>query len=119
MVRLQPLPGQEIAEPPITKPLPRGRQLTQPLPLVGIVRNARLTPRYPPGNSDQVTRPALAQPVVTLPYSSAATSRGRVLSFVGGAKRARTRPALSTRNLVKFHLIPLPSSPPFCCFSQT
>jgi hypothetical protein len=46
MVRLQPFPRQEIAEPPIAKPPPRGRQLTQPLPQAGIVRNARLIPRY-------------------------------------------------------------------------
>jgi hypothetical protein len=63
MVRLQPFPRQEIAEPPIAKPPPRGRQLTQPLPQVSIVRTPRLIPRNPPGNSDQVTRPALAQPV--------------------------------------------------------
>jgi hypothetical protein len=60
MVRLQPFPRQQITEPPIAKPPPHDRQLTQPLPQAGIVRTARLIPRYPPGNSDQVTRPALA-----------------------------------------------------------
>ena len=63
MVRPQPFPRQEIAELPIAKPPPRGRQLTQPLSQVCIVRTARLIPRYPPGNSYQMTRPALAQPV--------------------------------------------------------
>ena len=63
MVRFQPLPRQQKTEPPIAKPPPRCRQLTQPLPQVSIVRTARLIPRDPPGNSDQMTRPALAQPV--------------------------------------------------------
>ena len=61
--QLQPYPRQEITEPPIAKPPSLGRQLTQPLPQVCIVRTARLIPRYPSGNSNQMTRPALAQPV--------------------------------------------------------
>jgi glutathione peroxidase-family protein len=52
-------------------------------------------------------------------YSNRATSRTRRSGFVIGAKRARTTPALSTRNFVKFHFMLLPSNPPFCCLSQT
>src|SRR5262245_11261130 len=52
-------------------------------------------------------------------YSNPATSRTRRSGFVIGAKRARTTPALSTRNFVKFHFMLLPSNPPFCCLSQT
>jgi hypothetical protein len=35
---------------------------------------------------------------------------------VVGAYRSTTLPSLSTRNLVKFHLIPSPRKPPFCDF---
>lgn len=35
---------------------------------------------------------------------------------VMGAYRSTTLPSLSTKNLVKFHLMPLPRSPPFCDF---
>src|SRR5215469_1248224 len=52
-------------------------------------------------------------------YTNTATSRTRRSGVVIGAKRARTTPALSTRNLVKFHFILLPSNPLFCCLSQT
>jgi hypothetical protein len=45
--------------------------------------------------------------------------RARLSGFVGGAKRARTMPALSIKNFVKFHFIRFPSNPPFCCLSQT
>ena len=52
-------------------------------------------------------------------YRSSATSRARLSGFLVGAKRARTVPALSTKNFVKFHFMLLPSNPPFCCLSQT
>jgi hypothetical protein len=52
-------------------------------------------------------------------YSNSVTSRTRRSGFVIGAKRARTTPALSTRNFVKFHFMLLRSNPPFCCLSQT
>ena len=52
-------------------------------------------------------------------YKSFATSRARLAGFVVGAKRARTVPALSTKNFVKFHFMSLPSSPPCCSLSQT
>jgi hypothetical protein len=51
-------------------------------------------------------------------YNNPATSRTRRSGVVVGAKRARTTPALSTRNFVKFHFMLLPSNPPFCCLSQ-
>ena len=38
--------------------------------------------------------------------------------FVIGAKRARTAPARSTRNFVKFHFMLRPSNPGFSCSSQ-
>jgi hypothetical protein len=52
-------------------------------------------------------------------YRSSVTSRARLSGFVVGAKRARTVPTRSTKNLVKFHFMLLPSNPPFCCLSQT
>jgi hypothetical protein len=52
-------------------------------------------------------------------HSNSARSRARLSGFVVGAKRAWTLPALSIRNLVKFHFMVSPSSPPFCFLSQT
>src|SRR5262249_7800211 len=45
---------------------------------------------------------------VSSPSTNTATSRTRRSGVVIGAKRARTTPALSTRNFVKFHFILLP-----------
>jgi hypothetical protein len=52
-------------------------------------------------------------------YRSSSTFRARLSGFVDGAKRARTMPALSIKNFVKFHFILSPSNPRFCFLSQT
>jgi hypothetical protein len=57
------LARQQLAQTPIPEPPTFGRQLSQALSQASIVRPARLILRHPSGNADQLTRPALAQPV--------------------------------------------------------
>ena len=52
-------------------------------------------------------------------YSRAAISFDSASGLVVGAWRDWTCPLRSTRNFEKFHLMALPSRPPFCCFSHT
>src|SRR5258708_605044 len=64
----------------------------------------------------QTVRQLVAHGVIFLVHSSASISLTSPSGLAVGACRATTLPARSTRNLVKFHLIDVPSRPDFLFF---
>jgi hypothetical protein len=60
VVRLQPLPCQQITQTPVAKPSSLSREVTQSLTQTSIIRSARHVTGHPPSNADQIIRPTLA-----------------------------------------------------------